>query len=222
MNRFVWDMRHPVVDVVADAIVWGYHGGATVSPGRYQVRLTVEGRTQTQPLTILKDPRVRATQADFDAQLALMLRMRGMLNQIYDGVRTVRGIRQQSGEAVARLAAAGADVRQLRERADALAREATEIEGELMQPRNQADQDTENFPTKLDNQLAYVYWKVGEPDARPTDGQVERVEDLDKEKEALLGRLQRLLDGEVAEFNRLAQQLGAAPITVSRPRASGR
>lgn len=87
-----------------------------------------------------------------------------------------------------------------------------------MQTKNQADQDVENFPTKLDNQLAYVYWKVAEPESRPTDAQVERVADLDKEKDVLLGRLRDILDRDVAEFNRAAQQRGAAPITVTAPR----
>ena len=219
MNRFVWDLRYPVVDVVPDAIVWGYHGGATAVPGRYQVKLTAEGRSYTQALSIVRDPRATATAADYDAQLALMLRMRQMLNDTYDGVRTVRAIRQQARHVVERLAAAGADVRELRTRADALDAKVTAVEGELMQPKNAADQDVENFPTKLDNQIAYVYWKVGEPDARPTDGQAERVADLAKEKDALLGRLRQIVEVDVAEFNRAAEQRGAAPITLSRPSA---
>jgi hypothetical protein len=211
-----------VVNVVDDAIVWGYHGGATAVPGRYQVKLTVSGQSQTQFFSILKDPRIVASQADFDAQLTLMLRMRDMLNETYDAVRAVRAIRQQAGDVVERLAATGADVRALREQAVVLAGEATALEAELMQPKNEADQDVENFPTKLDNQLAYVYWKVAEPEARPTDAQVERVADLDREKGVLLGRLRQIVDRDVAEFNRAALQRGAAPITVNAARRGSR
>jgi regulator of sirC expression with transglutaminase-like and TPR domain len=106
----------------------------------------------------------------------------------------------------------------VRQQADALAAAATALEGELMQPRNQADQDTENFPSKLDNQLAYVYWKLAEPDAAPTAGQAERIADLLREKDVLLGRVRELVDREVAAFNDLARRRGAAPITVAAPR----
>jgi photosystem II stability/assembly factor-like uncharacterized protein len=218
MNRFVWDLRYPVVRVVDDAIVWGYHGGPSAVPGQYEVRLTADGRSQTRSFAILKDPRVTTTAADFDAQLALLLRARDGLSEVYDGVRAVRAIRDQAREVVARLAATGADVRDVRQQADALAAAATALEGELMQPRNQADQDTENFPSKLDNQLAYVYWKLAEPDAAPTAGQAERIADLLREKDVLLGRVRELVDREVAAFNDLARRRGAAPITVAAPR----
>jgi hypothetical protein len=191
-------------------------------PGRYQVRLSANGRSETRSFAILKDPRVTTTAADFDAQLALLLRARDGLSEVYDGVRAVRAIRDQARDVVARVGAAGADVRDLRQQADALAAAATALEEELMQPRNQADQDTENFPTKLDNQLAYVYWKVAEPDAPPTAGQVERVADLLREKDVLLGRVRALVDRDVAAFNDLARRRGAAPITIAAPRPSSR
>jgi hypothetical protein len=42
--------------------------GLLVLPGTYEVRLTVDGRTSTQPLTVAMDPRVHATPADLAAQ----------------------------------------------------------------------------------------------------------------------------------------------------------
>ena len=107
---------------------------------------------------------------------------------------------------------AGLDAGPLRGSADALSEKLTAIENDLMQPRNQADQDTENYPTKIDNQMAYVYGLVGETDAKPTDGQVERYRDLEKELAAVLERLQHILKEDVAAFNAAARAAGAAPI----------
>ena len=81
-----------------------------------------------------------------------------------------------------------------------------------MQPKNQADQDVENFPTRIDNQLAYVYGLVGETDGKPTDGQVERYRDLEKELDAVLARLKRILEEDVTAFNAAARAAGAAPV----------
>lgn len=100
LNRFVWDLRyeHPPV------LTYGYFGahldyfeytlpdhaipeetprwqpqGPLVVPGRYEVVLTVDGQTYRQPLEVKPDPRVQATQSEYDAQLAMEQRLdRGM------------------------------------------------------------------------------------------------------------------------------------------------
>jgi photosystem II stability/assembly factor-like uncharacterized protein len=216
LNRFVWDLRYAVVDVAPDTIVWGYTGGPKASPGTYQLRLSVGDWSQTRPLQVLKDPRVQTTQTEFDEQLEMMLDMRADLDRLYDGVRAVRSLREQSRDVVRRLGESGRDVAALARSAAALAETLTAIENELMQPKNEADQDVENFPTKIDNQLAYVYGLVGEADARPTAGQRERAADLKKELDAALARLAQTVSGEVAAFNAAAQRLGAAAMIVPR------
>jgi hypothetical protein len=78
MNRFVWDLRYPVVDIVPDAIVWGFTGGPRAAPGTYQVKLESGDWSQTQSFRVLKDPRIPATQAELDEQLDLLLEMRDL------------------------------------------------------------------------------------------------------------------------------------------------
>jgi hypothetical protein len=82
MHRFVWDMHYPPVPGaprVLDANQAVRHNTPELSsapwimPGRYTVRLTVAGRTYTQPLTVIMDPRVHtplaALQQQFDASM---------------------------------------------------------------------------------------------------------------------------------------------------------
>jgi photosystem II stability/assembly factor-like uncharacterized protein len=73
MHRFVWNLT------------WGSSGGPSadeeseyrnpsgpkVVPGTYQLRLTVDGRTQTQPLEVIMDPRSLATREILQQQLKL-------------------------------------------------------------------------------------------------------------------------------------------------------
>jgi hypothetical protein len=73
MHRFVWNLTWgssggPTPDEDAD-----YHSpsGPKVVPGIYQVRLTVDGKTQNQPLTVIMDPRSPATPAVLAQQLQL-------------------------------------------------------------------------------------------------------------------------------------------------------
>src|SRR5262249_26818254 len=73
----------------ADLVPWDRPDGPMVVPGRYAVRLTVDGKSFTQPFEILPDPRVTtkpqalAEQFDFLATIiATLTTVNAMINDI--------------------------------------------------------------------------------------------------------------------------------------------
>jgi hypothetical protein len=214
MNRFVWDLHYPEVDITDSATVWGYTGGPTVAPGTYTVRLTAGAQHVSRTLRVVRDPRIAATDADLVAKRDLLLRLHGALGRTYDAVRTVRAVRAQSSSLLARLAAAGHDTAQLARAAADLNAKLTSIEEDLTQPRASGDNDTENFPTKLDGQIAYLFLLTGVGDSRPTDGQRERATDLERELAGHLARLDSVLRTNLGEFNASVARLGLPAIVV--------
>jgi photosystem II stability/assembly factor-like uncharacterized protein len=73
MHRFLWNMvwgssRAPIADDDADL---PSVGGPKVIPGMYEVRLTVDGQAQSQPLEIVMDPRSAATPETLAQQFRL-------------------------------------------------------------------------------------------------------------------------------------------------------
>jgi len=81
VNRFLWNRRvSGVPNVTArDLEPWNRGDGPVVVPGRYAVRLDVDGRSQTQEFDILPDPRVKAGIGDLTAQFAMLKRILGKL-----------------------------------------------------------------------------------------------------------------------------------------------
>lgn len=80
-NRFVWNLRLPQpkapdYDYSIAATPWTdtvtVPQGALVVPGRYTVRLTVDGARSEQPLEVLVDPRSDLPRAAFEEQAALV------------------------------------------------------------------------------------------------------------------------------------------------------
>ena len=214
LNRFVWDLRYPVVDYPEGTIIWGFLGGPRAAPGTYSATLKTGAEQQTQSFQILKDPRVTATQKDLEEQFAFQLQIRDRLNQIYNAVRDLRKAREQSREIVTRLTGAGKDTTKLQKMRDDLGAKLSSIEEELMQPKNRADQDTENYPTKLDNQLGYMHMLLDATDSKPTDGQLERLRDLNQEIDLQISKLKTILTGDVTAFNQAAEELGATAVIV--------
>ena len=73
-----------LVEVGAHRFMWDFHyagaggsrsrrggGGPIAPPGRYTVRMTIGGKTYSQPLTVRRDPTVPATDADLRKQFEL-------------------------------------------------------------------------------------------------------------------------------------------------------
>jgi photosystem II stability/assembly factor-like uncharacterized protein len=84
MNRFIWDLRYAGGSAAgADMESGGFAtGGPMVPPAVYKARLTANGVTKTEPITVKIDPRVARdgiTSADLAEQTRFALRVRDAL-----------------------------------------------------------------------------------------------------------------------------------------------
>jgi photosystem II stability/assembly factor-like uncharacterized protein len=75
MHRFIWDLTWSKTNANPeenedDFEAGGLHGPRVV-PGTYTARLTVDGKTFTQPLTVTMDPRSAATSSELEQQYRL-------------------------------------------------------------------------------------------------------------------------------------------------------
>ena len=106
MHRVAWDLRYPdpptlnygysgnLLDYREYTLSWHAIPGRTprstlvgpmVLPGTYAATLTVNGRSYTQPVTVVPDPRVTATAAALAAQFRLQLRIVAGIAATYRG-----------------------------------------------------------------------------------------------------------------------------------------
>jgi photosystem II stability/assembly factor-like uncharacterized protein len=83
-----WIAKHPMPPAAAGAhrFVWDFHetdsDGPLVPPGLYTVRLSVNGATYTAPASVLRDPRISATNAALRAQYDLTKRIIALHSQV--------------------------------------------------------------------------------------------------------------------------------------------
>jgi photosystem II stability/assembly factor-like uncharacterized protein len=198
MNRFVWNMRYPDATTFPGIILWaGSMTGPLASPGSYQVRLTVDGKTQTQSFAIKKDPRLDTTPEDYAKQLSLALQVRDKLSETNEGVIRIRELRKQLDEYAKR------DDKRVADAAKALIAKLTAVEEELYQTKNRASEDPLNFPIKLNNKLAYVMGVVESSDNQPTSQSYMVYEDVATKVNGQMKTLNGLMTTDLAAFNKL-------------------
>jgi hypothetical protein len=81
-----------------------------------------------------------------------------------------------------------------------------DLEEKLIQTKSEVGQDPINYPSQIDDQMAYLYSIVNNQDDRPNAGCYERLEDLKKTFAPLQNQLKAIKSNDVAAFNRLLQQ----------------
>jgi len=169
VHRFVWDLSVPGPESDPD-------DGPMVVPGDYQVRLTVDGQSQTRDFEVLMDPRViddGVTVADLQDQYDLALEIIAAMD---DAGSTIDRLE----EAMAR-AAEGSDV----------SAELAEIEAALV--TNPNDEISSYPQPMLSSQLDYLYGNSTAADQKPGEDMYTRLEVLKAELEEHKADLERLV-----------------------------
>ncbi len=209
LNSISWDLRYPGATTFPGMILWGAStSGPAAVPGSYTVRLTVDGQTQSQPLTILRHPlHPDVTQADLQEQLDLAIKLRDKVSEANDAVIEIRALKTQVADRLTKSSDAS-----LKASADALVSALSGVEEEIYQVRNQSGQDPLNFPIKLNNRLASLLGVVTSADARPIASAYPIFKDLTAELKVQTERLARVRGNELQGFNRVAERLGLEAI----------
>jgi hypothetical protein len=96
MHRFVWDLHYALPDGVQRS--YFFSAGPLTLPGSYSVKLTANGKTTTQPLTIKMDPRSKATPEALQRQFALASQLSETLGHVSEALRNAKSLRQQITE----------------------------------------------------------------------------------------------------------------------------
>jgi photosystem II stability/assembly factor-like uncharacterized protein len=209
-NRFTWDLRYPG-PVTFPGIVLRYAvpgQGPLAPPGEYSVRLTANGVTQTQPLTIRRDPRLTTGDADLREQFKLAMAIRDETSRAHEAVIRIRSLKTQAEKRSAEAGDPG-----ISQRAALMASKLDEIEQDLYQVKNRSPRDTLNYPIKLNNQLAVLQHLVDTGDALPTDQDYAVFHELTARLHEILGRLDGVIAADLKQFNAELAARKLAPVT---------
>jgi photosystem II stability/assembly factor-like uncharacterized protein len=213
MNRFIWNLRYPDATSFPGLIMWaGSVTGPRVSPGTYTVRITADGKTQTESFTVKKDPRLSTTPEDYARQLSLALQLRDKLSETNQAVIEIRALRAQLEPYAKRSEKPVADA------AQDLIKKLTAVEEALYQTKNRASEDPLNFPIKLNNRLAYVMGVVESSDDQPTAQSYTLYEQLATEANAKLRELSGLMTTDLTAFNKLIHDRNVPAVEAPKSR----
>jgi photosystem II stability/assembly factor-like uncharacterized protein len=221
LNRFVWDFRYADAARFPGLILWGGElRGPRAVPGTYQVKLTVNGKAQTQSFEVKRDPRISTSQADFQKQFDLLIKIRDKLTEAHNAIAQIRDVRKQVDELVRRVKDQP-DSKAITEAAKSLNARLTTIEETLYQTKNQSSQDPLNFPIRLNNKLAAVADVVASADAAPTEQSYTVYEEQVSAINAQLQQLEQVMRVDLSKFNQLVREQSIPAVIVKPQQGAG-
>ncbi len=209
IDHFTWDLRYEAAKGFPGMILWGASTqGPAAPPGRYTVRLIVDGRSLTQPLTVKRNPLfIDVTDADLQVQFALAIRIRDKLSESNQAVVDVRNVKTQVDDRLKK-----SDDATLKQLGDKLNEHAGAIEANIYQVQNQSEQDPLNFPIKINNRLGTLLSTVNSGDGRPIASAQPIFDYLTGKLKVQTDALARVWATDLAAFNSQAKKLGLPPI----------
>lgn len=264
INRAVWDLRYESPRLVALRTAapdnphiwdeprfrnqdsrpithWGIEGaqqGPLVPPGKYTVRLTVEKQTFTQPLTILRDPKSPGSDADIDASVKALLRVRDDISRTSDMVNRIEWLRKQLGDVEATLNSEIAEDKMqqkddpkkidLLKSVKAMGQDMESVEYKLID-KVEANSDDKYYVSayKIYLNLIWLNGEIGTgagdvaggADFAPTDTDMSLLAMIEKDLAAATEDYKKLMDQQFPAFNRSLEQQGVTPLISAMPPA---
>ena len=207
MHRLVWDLRWNSSGAGEELEDEGYGAprGPRVIPGKYQVKLTVDGTTVTEPLQVEMDPRSKATSAELVEQQRLGL-------EIFGEVR-------RSGAALAEMRTVAGGLGKLKPQLQGQAGLLAQSE-KLETAMTAIEKGSKPAPDALGLEAAssglQSVLRVAESGDRTTPHQAIEVYRLTSQAaDNRMAEWKNLKQGELADFNRALEKAGVPPIDVS-------
>lgn len=215
LNRVVWDLRSEPLAPFTGVVIFAPTEGYRVPPGDYTVRLTAEGRTLTQPLKVLPDPRLEMTPEQIAREQTIVTRLNRRAEEIFSTVRTLRSVRDQVNRVAALRDLPNADsVKALGARISA---RIDTLEQSLVQVRSTNGQDVINYPPGLISQVLFLADAVDASGVAPTQAMEQRVGEIDAAWQALDARVRSLTNQDVAKLNALLAGTPAIIVPANKP-----
>ncbi|HET8771070.1 MAG TPA: glycosyl hydrolase [Gemmatimonadaceae bacterium] len=209
LTNFSWDLRTEPIVGFDGMILWGARlTGPVVPPGRYTLRLVADGKAMTAPLDVERNPFLPdVSVADLHAQYQFGRMVRDEATKANQAVIDIRRVKAQLENRLER-----SDDRRLKARGATLEKNASAVEQDIYQVKNQSGQDPLNFPIKVNNRLANLLSMSERGDGRPTTNMPEIFGILKDELKVHTDRLAEVWKRDLLAVNNELARLQLPPL----------
>ena len=190
-NRLIWDMRYPGFKSFEGMVLYSSPNvGPKVAPGKYNIRMTYNDQILQKEFEIVKDPRVKISQADYEDQLEFLINVRDEVSRANQKIIDIRNIKNN----MIFISEKTGDNIELQEMINNYLTDVSEIENNIHMTKNQSRQDPLNYGIRINNRIAFLLADSQRGDYPPTDQSKEFFIQVKGELDSEVRKLDALID----------------------------
>jgi hypothetical protein len=195
--------------------------GPKALPGDYQVKLTVASKTQTAPLKVVMDPRIKEADAAVQKQFELGMQVRDRISQLHTAINEIRDLKSQIKALHTKF---GDDqrVKPALDAADDLSKKMSAVEEELIQVNMKSSEGNLVFPNKLNERFDTFSHVIDGANAAPTQPQSDVFKMLSGQLDEQLVKWTQIKKDEVPKIAATIKQLDLPVLLIDEKRAVGK
>ena len=165
-NRLIWDMRYPGFKSFEGMVLYSSPNvGPKATPGKYNIKMTYNDIVFQEEFEIVKDPRVKISQADYQDQLEFLIDVRDEVSRANQQIMDIKSIKNNMRFILDKTE----DNIELQEMINKYLNDISIIENNIHMTKNQSRQDPLNFGIRINNRIAFLLADSQRGDYPPTD-----------------------------------------------------
>lgn len=205
-NRFTWNFSKEQIPSIDKVFVFGNYNGANVAPGVYALRLSLESETVETEATILPNPKVDGTEADYAEQQQILNQIENAVYSMHEAVNQMRSAKAQLKN-YSKLLKENESASELLKVGDSLMERIKTWEENLIQPKQKTFQDVINFHNQLNADFMHLKGFIDTAEPKVTKGAKERLRDLLSQWKTFENEKNSIVNTEMAKYNELYSAL---------------
>nr|WP_299168853.1 glycosyl hydrolase [uncultured Allomuricauda sp.] len=205
-NRFTWNFSKEQIPSIDKVFVFGNYNGANVAPGVYALRLSLESETVETEATILPNPKVDGTEADYAEQQQVLNQIENAVYSMHEAVNQMRSAKAQL-KSYSKLLKENESASELLKVGDSLMKRIKTWEENLIQPKQKTFQDVINFHNQLNADFMHLKGFIDTAEPKVTKGAKERLRDLLSQWKTFENEKNSIVNTEMAKYNELYNTL---------------
>ena len=165
-NRLIWDMRYPGFKSFEGMVLYSSPNvGPKATPGKYNIKMTYNDMVFQEEFEIVKDPRVKISQADYQDQLEFLIDVRDEVSKANQQIIDIRRIKNNMSFILDKTK----ENNELQEMINKYLDDISVVENNIHMTKNQSRQDPLNFGIRINNRIAFLLADSQRGDYPPTD-----------------------------------------------------
>ena len=211
LNRFVWDMRYPIMPGIPGVYIEASYRGHKAIPGKYLITITSGGQKVTTEAEILANPLYPTTPAQYKeyhqtmaAMEAELTSMHKLVNNLYDT--------QKRLEALLNSLPDEAKYSSIKKDGEALVKKMKAWDEEMAQRRAKAYDDVENYPNRFTADYMFMINQTESDIPRINQPNLDLMKEMNAKWVTLKAQANEILEKDIPAMNKRMWDAGKGAI----------